>query len=320
MKPALKILTIAVNLCFFCAALSADTGTYEILDYRVKLTPKPNGSVEIEYYQRWFVTGGNIPWVTVGVPNRNFKIIPYSNKKNAARVDERNTDNWSGVYVTLDKKYDPGETFEVSFSIVQNQLFYEDGNNYTMVFRPGWYNRAKTDLLHIELFPNVNPDLIKVSPQPDRIENQNIIWERKNLGPGKKFKISYSVPKALMSGTIITGERYSPFTGVPWPAVIFITFFSILFLFLIIYALIYRFRCSYGNGPELHYGGLHYIIGAGHGWGSSCVCACACAGCACACACAGGSAAGCERKLSPQCALCRQCDKKKHCPLWNRAA
>jgi hypothetical protein len=39
----------------------ADTGTYTILDYSVKLTPRSDGTVEMEYYQKWLVTGGHIP-------------------------------------------------------------------------------------------------------------------------------------------------------------------------------------------------------------------------------------------------------------------
>jgi len=51
-----------------------DTGTYRIVSYRVALTPRSDGTVAIDYYQRWLVTGGHIPWIMVGTPNGNFDI------------------------------------------------------------------------------------------------------------------------------------------------------------------------------------------------------------------------------------------------------
>jgi hypothetical protein len=317
MKQTLTTLITVTTLLFSCSALMADTGTYQILDYRVKLTPNPNGTVEIEYFQRWLVTSGGIPWVTVGMPNSSFTIVPRSNKRNAISVYEENTGGWSGVHVTLDKNYGPSQTFEVGFAIVQNCLFYDDGENYRFAFWPGWYNRAQTDLLHIEVCNSAGLDLIKVSPKPDRTENRSLIWECRDLRPGGKFKIFFSVPKTSMAGTISIGARYSDSADVPWLAIIIAVCFFAFFLFLIIYALLYRFKWSYGNGPQVNYGGRRgtSLLG-GHG-GTHCVCACACAGCACACACAGGGAAGCERKLSPQCPLCRQCNNKNNCAVWN---
>jgi hypothetical protein len=67
-------------------------------------------------------------------------------------------------------------------------------------------------------------------------------------------------------------------------------------------------------------GGIFSGGGGGFGGRSfSCVCACACAGCACACACAGGGAAGCDRKLSRLCMLCRRCEARYRCKVWNGA-
>ena len=319
MKQTLTILMAITVLLFFCSTLLADTGTYQILDYRVKLTPNPNGTVEIEYFQRWLVTGGGIPWVTVGMPNRNFTIVPRSNKGNALGVYEETTGNWMGVRVTLDKNYGPSQTFQIGFTVIQNRLFYDDGENYRLAFWPGWYNRAQTDLLRIEVSNSAGLDLIKMSPKPDRIENQSLIWERRDIRPGGKFKIFFSVPKTSMAGTVSAGERYSSFAGVPWMFIIIAVCFFAFFLFLIINALLYRFKWSYGNGPEVRYGerrGASLLDSHYYGGGAS-ACACACAGCACACACAGGGAAGCERKLSPQCPLCRQCNNKNNCAVWN---
>jgi hypothetical protein len=319
MRPTLKILT-AVPILFFCTALWADTGTYQILDYQVKLTPNPNGSVEIAYYQKWLVTGGGIPWITVGMPNSDFKIVPNSNKGNATRVYPENTGNWSGVRVNLDRNYSPSKTFEVGFTITQNMLFYDDGKDYRLVFWPGWYDRAKTDSLRVEVYNSAKLDLVKVSPKPDSIENQSLIWERKNLGLGEKFKIFFSVPKTSMTGKITTGEKYVPIKMVTVLAIISLSIGAGFLIFIVFCALRYRLKYSYGSGPRVYYGGTRGTSTLMDHASSAYVCACACAGCACACACAGGSAAGCERKLSQWCALCRQCKKKHLCAVWNKVA
>ena len=64
---------------------AADTGTYEILNYTVELTPLSDGSVNMTYYQEWLCTGGHIPWVTVGTANGNFDIISTGDNVESAR-------------------------------------------------------------------------------------------------------------------------------------------------------------------------------------------------------------------------------------------
>ena len=335
MRPTLRILPMLAILVLLCGEVSADTGTYQILDYRVKLAPKSDGTVEIEYFQRWMVTGGNVPWVTVGMPNSNFAIVPNSNKGNATRVYAANTGDWSGVRVVLDRNYRPSEKFEIGFTIIENRLFYADGDNYRLVFWPGWYDRAQTDSLRIEVLFYAKLDTVKADPRPTRIEGQSMIWERKNLAAGEKFKISVSIPRTFMPGRIITRTIPSVLSETPWPTIIFVVILFAFFIIILIKAMRYRFSDSYGSGPRIYYGGGHgsrggsghkgggIFGGGGGGFGGrsfSCVCACACVGCACACACAGGGAAGCERKLSQRCALCRQCKTKRRCPVWKGAA
>jgi uncharacterized membrane protein YgcG len=330
MKPAVKILLAVAILALSCSMVTADTGTYQILDYRVKLTPKSNGTVEIEYFQRWLVTGGSIPWVTIGLPNSDFSILPNSKKGNVSLVYAANSGNWSGVHIDLDRAYKASEIFEVGFSLIENQLFYADGDNYKLVFWPGWYDRAKTNSLRIEVFLFAKTETVKADPAPGRIEDQSLIWERKNLDKGEKFRISVSIPKTLMTGRIVTGTKPRTPPGTSFfPTYIFLIFFFIVLIVIIINAVRYRFRGSYGSGPLIYHGGGRgsggkgggiLSGGGGGGFGGrsfSCVCVCACAGCACACACAGGSAAGCDRKLSQLCVLCRKCKTRYSCKVWN---
>jgi len=57
-----RVLLIAAIFLVASALLSvpiyADTGTYEILDYAVELTPLDDGGVHMIYHQEWLCTGG----------------------------------------------------------------------------------------------------------------------------------------------------------------------------------------------------------------------------------------------------------------------
>jgi len=180
----------------FC--LYADTGTYQILDYTVKLTPRSNGSVEMEYYQKWLVTGGHIPWITIGTANASYQIDQSKNRGNIRRIYAYNSSNWSGVRIDLDKDYLPNETFEVRFSLVQSRLFYADEGNYRLDFTPGWYDRAVTDRLVVKMHIFAPIDRVTAHPTPTRIEGQEIIWQKLNLRKGKKFSVSVSFPRSYM--------------------------------------------------------------------------------------------------------------------------
>ena len=135
------ILLVITTICL-PAIGSGDTGTYEIEDYTVTLAPRQNGGVEITYYQKWRVIGGNIPWITVGMPNSTFSLIPESTSGNIAGIKPQNSRSWSGIRITLDKKYLAGETFEVEFAVRQKRLFYAHAEGYRLHFIPGWYDRA----------------------------------------------------------------------------------------------------------------------------------------------------------------------------------
>jgi hypothetical protein len=293
------------------ATVYADTGTYEILDYQIVLTPGQNGQVEIEYYQKWHVTGGSIPWITLGVPNKNFTLIPVSDKKNASSILSDNQTNWSGVKIYLDKNYIPGDIFEIRFKIMQQWLLYQKNDRCILEFTPGWYDRADIHNLTLKVnCPCKHGEMI-ISPQTANIQDNQIIWHQK-LQSGDKFRIQVSLP----------GHYFNALPTKPSVALSNFEFSSIIaFLpFLVILPLVIFFifgirgglrsGSNYGNGGRIYYGHSGYL---GPGYHSSCACACACVSCACACACAGGSAAGCDRKQILSYSLCRQCKCKEDC-------
>jgi hypothetical protein len=326
---ALVLLT-AVLLCREASA-SGDTGTYKILDYTVKLTPKSDGAVEISYYQKWLVTGGHIPWITVGTANSDFRIDAGKSTGAVRSIRPDNSGDWFGVRIGLDRDYRSNETFEVGFTIVQNRLFYADKGNYRLDFTPGWYDRAETAKLRLEVFFFAKLDTVTAKPGPTRIAGQSMIWEKSGLRPGERFQISVSFPKVLFPKEIENRQLRAK-TSV-WPAILIVGLLLggfIVLAFIIIKAAV-RARGTYGRGGGVFYGGPgggsargsgRISTGGGGGFGGrsfSCACACACAGCACACACAGGGGAGCDRKLTHTCPLCRECERRSECPLWSGA-
>jgi len=180
-------------LVFLLAAtvpVKADTGTYQILDYLVSLEPQSSGKVRITYEQEWGVLSGNIPWITVGLPNSNFSVEEFSGA--ASRVYANNSGSWYGVRADLDKDYLPGETFKVKFVVLQGNLLERltSENKWRINYTPGWYDRAVTDHLQISLVSPVDLESYSsVNPLPASTGNKIITWERFNVPQGGKLAI-----------------------------------------------------------------------------------------------------------------------------------
>ena len=63
---------------------------------------------------------GDIPWVTVGLPNGSYTIQSHSQA--VAVISPANSNGFSGVRVDLDKDYLPGQTFTIQFAVLQSNL------------------------------------------------------------------------------------------------------------------------------------------------------------------------------------------------------
>jgi hypothetical protein len=314
MKRLMLTLLLAGLLSAVGRSAAGDTGTYRILDYRVELTPHSDGTVAIQYYQKWLVTGGHIPWITVGTPNGNFTITGYGGA--VGRIASAGEGGWSGVRLDLDRDYRPGQTFDVSFALVQRGLFYAEGNNYRLDFTPGWYDRAVTDTLRLSVRFFASLETVTATPRPSLVSGDEMAWNRHGLGEGARFTIRVSFPVALFpDGITRRNLEHAAGTGASkLPAIIGLAIFM-LTAFMIIMALLSS-RRRYSGG-RIFYGGIFggrsggggsgggRSTGGGGGFGgASMSCACACVSCACACACAGGGGAGCSRKQEHRCPAC----------------
>lgn len=169
----------------------ADTGTYGISDYIVTLEPQSSGQVRITYEQKWNVLSGHIPWVTVGLPNNNFSVESFSGA--ASKVADANSGGFSGVRLDLDKDYQPGQTFDIKFTVLQGDLLERltSDKKWRIDFTPGWYDRAAIDHLQINLVSPVDyQSYSSVSPMPASVNNNVITWERLKLAPSGQFNVA----------------------------------------------------------------------------------------------------------------------------------
>jgi hypothetical protein len=184
------ILALTILLVAAGPALAADTGTYGISDYTVTLEPQPDGQVRMTIEQTWRVLSGDIPWVTVGLPNSHFSVENYGG--DVSKVAAANSGGFSGVRVDLDKNYQPGETFNISFTVLQNNLLERLPSEgvWRIDYTPGWYDRATIDHLQINLVSPVDyQSYYSVSPVPADVNGNVITWERSTIPPGDKFNI-----------------------------------------------------------------------------------------------------------------------------------
>jgi len=320
-----RLLLVLLLLLFMAHPICAqeDTGTYKILSYVIKLTPHSDGKVDIDYYQKWLVTGGHIPWITVGLPNDAFQITDSGLAVKS--ITAEGGGGWSGVRIDLDKDYQANQTFEVKFSVKQSKLFYADENNYKLDFTPGWYDRAPIESLEIRLKYFAKPETIQADPQPTAISEEELSWVRTNLGEGEKFPISISFPKAVIPNAIPADnlqDTSGSESGSDMEMQIFLLILAIIIVLKIVAWIGRKYLGGYYTGGSIFYGGRggsrrgegsgrDIFTGGGGGFGGGGFsCACACVSCACACACAGGGGAGCSRKVRHRCSICRKWEMK----------
>ncbi|MGD1048546.1 MAG: hypothetical protein ABR899_07340 [Candidatus Krumholzibacteriaceae bacterium] len=313
MKRTILLVLMAGLLTMGGRSFAGDTGAYRILNYTVNLTPHSDGTVAIDYHQRWLVTGGHIPWITVGTSNGSFEVVGHGGA--ASGVSSASEGGWSGVRIDLDRDYQSGQTFYVSFSVIQKGLFYAEEKNYKLDFTPGWYDRARIDTMSVSVKFLANMQTVTANPKPSLVSGDAMVWNAYDLGAGEHFTIHVSFPVGLFPAGIAKGNLKG---GAGAGSII-----PIVFLIFVVFVIIVAIRSSKGrySGGRIFYGGF-WGGGAGRGGsgggrsagggggfgGASMSCACACVSCACACACAGGGGAGCARKLEHSCPIC---DKRK---------
>ena len=184
-----------IVICLAAAPVLADTGTYRITDYHVRLEPQNDGTVRITVTQDWVVNSGNIPWITVGLPNSHFAIEGKSDA--AQKVTAANSGGFTGVHIDLDKTYLPGQTFRIQFTVLQGNLLERlpNQNQWRIAYTPGWYDNAVIDHMQIDMVSPVDVgSYSSLVPQPGSTANNIFTWEKTNLTPGTHFTVLVESP------------------------------------------------------------------------------------------------------------------------------
>jgi len=202
------IFVVAFLLLVVMPAHAADTGTYQISDYVITLEPQNDGQVRITVEQQWQVLSGDIPWVTVGLPNKNFSIENYNGA--ASEVTPGNDGGFTGVRIDLDKDYQLGQSFDIQFTVLQRNLLERltEDKKWRISYTPGWYDRASIDHLQINMVSPVDYQTYSsVSPMPSSVNNNVVTWERSGLSPGSQFNISVeSMDGGFLLESVPTGS------------------------------------------------------------------------------------------------------------------
>lgn len=228
-------LIILLSLAFPAAA---DTGTYRLSNYAVTLEPQSDGRVKITCEQDWVVLSGDIPWVTVGLPNAKYEILDYSG--NAAAVTAANSGGWSGVNIDLERDYQAGDTFSIKFSVLQSNLLERlvSQNIWRIDYTPGWYDRAVIDRLQIVLTSPADVQSYSlVSPSPSSASTGTMTWERTNLSPGDKVSIKVECQDGSFLTAAAAANTGTSGTGISGTTVIIIIGVIIIVTLLVLWGI-----------------------------------------------------------------------------------
>ena len=125
MKRLIGLTTAALLLALAVPqgpVLARGTGTFDITQYTVSVTPQSDGTLTADYSLTWVVNTGYADWITVGMPNRDYQVVSWGDS--ATSVTAANEGSWTGVRVDLDRAYQPGETFIASFTVQLTHMAY----------------------------------------------------------------------------------------------------------------------------------------------------------------------------------------------------
>lgn len=240
MKGSIITFIILLGMLLLPSIAVADTGTYEINKQYVTLDVRLDGNVLIEYDITMMVTGGNIPWVTVGLPNSKYTIKDYGGTATTCKRDDYGS--WTGVKMTLDKTYYAGDSFDFSFSALQKGFIYEYGDNQSSIqFTPCWWDNAVTKDLKVKFtLPNEIKEVITTLDGATFGESY-IQWQWSNVGKGQKYTVGFIADAAPF--TVLSPSKESASDSNMW-------FFILIFAIIIILMMGVIFFAIYSQSPS----------------------------------------------------------------------
>jgi len=307
--PILNVLLLAALIIFqiFCIyAMVYVEPTYRdvINEYTVYVTPRGDGSLDINYRFKWTALDEDEPltWVDIGMANPNFAIYPdYSS---TIRSIQNTSDDEGNSYATVHftRPYVGGETFYFNFTINQKNMLCKSGDNLFYEFIPGWFNSIPVQHYSFKWKDSENISSSNAATYSD----DWLTWTGSmEAGEYRILKVNYKkfdAPTNFYQRFDDSGV-YNEIENSKNTMFGFFMFIALLVEIFIIDCFVSYSRGRgflRGYGYHIHtYGSRnpHYTaarnrhVASSRGGRSGGGCACACA-----CACAGGGRAGCSQK------------------------
>lgn len=307
LSTVLLVLIVILQFVMLVSAVFYQPEPQDVIkSYKVYVTQRDDGSLDIEYEFVWTPLDKNEPlsWVEIGMANGNFAFsADYS--ENVRRLENDSGDGYSYAVVYFRREYLGGNTFSFNFKVNQRGMFCKDGDVEFYDFIPGWFNSIQVQKYEFYW----KKDATIADTNADRETADWYVWEGSlDYGEYRRLRVicngveAYAAPYEEISIDAYN-ELKSDKLGF---AIMMIMFVLILVIFEVIivdsYVSYTRGRGFLrGYGHHVHVYGRrnpHYVAayhahsstssGGGRSGGG---CACACA-----CACAGGGRAGCSQK------------------------
>ena len=184
------ILLVSSIVIIFGDTAKADTGTYTINKEYVDLTIQKDSNVLIKYNITMKVHSGNIPWVTVGLPNSRYNVETFGGSAKTCKSNNRGS--WTGVRIDLDKTYYVGESFSFWFTALQKQFIYEYNETQVSIqFTPCWWDNAIIEDLKVVF--HLPGEILKVTTTKEGAEfnRSTVTWQWDNVVKGKKYTVGF---------------------------------------------------------------------------------------------------------------------------------
>ncbi len=182
-----------------------------------------DGTIDLIYDIELSCDIGQIRWVEIGQPNRDFTLgESLDSTGNPLDIEKVVEGNYYAVKVRFDSPLQSGSS--ITFNVTTNVkgMIYPDDENpgyVGMLFNPTWWEATVRDLRLLIVLPvGVGIDEFKtlkevpydnVFPDPEDDDRLVLYWERMNLLPGEKLSFGVSFPEEYVK----KGIHY---TGLAW--------------------------------------------------------------------------------------------------------
>ena len=312
------VLTLSVILSLLLSInhtrLNASGDIDRIELYEVKVDPRKDGTLDMEYHFIWRVlddtTEGPLTWVQIGVAN--YYVDEF--KPLTDNIKEMSYYSNDGSHIRIDfyDSYHKNDVVDFKFSFHQSRMYTLKDNKCQYKFLNGYFDEILVDK-YIIRWNSANVEYTNLSNVVD-----GYYYYETSLYYGSRVDTEFSYSQSVFEGLSKKGE-YSSRTMTNTEIVLVALFVSIfvgIILGLIVVAIIRKLSKDYmeyrgftGRRLSIYpgYNRINSFVGvnskgtriinpltsssSSFGGGGSGGCACACA-----CACAGGGRAGCTRK------------------------